>query len=219
MQNSQARRWDPLVRLTHWGVAAGVLANGAFTEEGSGLHLWVGYGVGALLALRLLWGFIGPPEARFSAFPPSPRRALAHVREIAGGRHSHHRSHNPLGALMVYALWGTLAVVIVTGVAMAGPPTLSTPPAAAASNAHAVQAAPSARHEEEDDEEARESGHESGAEHEGEEWMEEVHETAANLLFVLAALHILGVAFETRRSGRQILTAMIGGRRKPAPAE
>ena len=73
MQSTQARRWDPLVRLTHWGVAAGIVANGAFTEEGSGLHLWVGYGVGALLALRLLWGVIGPPEARFSAFPSRRR--------------------------------------------------------------------------------------------------------------------------------------------------
>lgn len=217
MQNIQARRWDPLVRLTHWGVAAGVLANGAFTEEGSGVHLWVGYGVGALLALRLLWGFIGPAEARFSAFPPSPRRAIAHVRGIAEGRRTHHRSHNPLGALMVYALWGTLAVVIASGVAMSGPPTLSTPPAAADSNARAHAAEP--EDGEGDDEEAHETGRAGGAEHEEDEWMEQVHETAANLLFVLAALHILGVAFETRRSGPQILTAMLGGRRKAAPAE
>ncbi|HVI34434.1 cytochrome b/b6 domain-containing protein [Phenylobacterium sp.] len=217
MQNIQARRWDPLVRLTHWGVAAGVLANGAFTEEGSGLHLWVGYGVGALLALRLLWGFIGPAEARFSAFPPSPGRAAAHLREIAEGRRSHHRSHNPLGALMVYALWATLAVVIATGVAMAGPPTLSTPPAVAASNERGHEAAEAAEHE--GGHEAHGSARDGDAEHEEDEWMEEVHEAAANLLFVLAALHILGVAFETRRSGRQILTAMIGGRRKAAPAE
>ena len=37
---------------------------------------------------------------------------------------------------------------------------------------------------------------------------------AANLLLVLAALHLLGVAFETRRSGRQIVSAMIGGKGK-----
>lgn len=217
MQNIQARGWDPLVRLTHWGVAAGIVANGAFTEEGSGLHLWVGYGVGALLALRLLWGVIGPPEARFSAFPPSPRRAAAHVREIVEGRRSHHRSHNPLGALMVYALWATLAVVIATGVAMAGPPTLSTPPTAAASNERTHEAAEAAEHEDGDDEHG--SGRGGGEAHEEDEWMEEVHETAANLLFALAALHLLGVAFETRRSGPQILTAMLGGRRKPVRAE
>ena len=49
---------------------------------------------------------------------------------------------------------------------------------------------------------------------EGDEVIEEVHEVAANLLFILAGLHLLGVAFETRRSGRGILTAMLPGRRE-----
>ena len=74
---------------------------------------WVGYALAATLALRLLWGVIGPPEARFSAFPPSPGRALDHIREIAEGRRSEHASHNPLGALMVYAIWSTLAAIVV----------------------------------------------------------------------------------------------------------
>ena len=104
------RCWDPLVRVTHWGVAAAVVANGLITEGGSLVHVWIGLAVAALLALRLIWGLVGPAEARFSAFPPSPRRAIAHVRDILAGRHVVHRSHNPLGALMVYALWATLAV-------------------------------------------------------------------------------------------------------------
>ena len=116
------RRWDPLVKLTHWGVAVAVIANALVTEEGSGWHIWVGYGLAALLALRLCWGLIGPAEARFSAFPPSPRRALAHMGEIRRGEVIEHRSHNPLGALMVYAIWTCLVVIIATGIAMAGPP-------------------------------------------------------------------------------------------------
>ena len=75
-----------------------------------------------LLALRLLWGLIGPKEARFTAFPPSPSRAIAHVKEIFAGRNTPHASHNPLGALMVYAIWGTLAVIIGSGISMAGLP-------------------------------------------------------------------------------------------------
>ena len=78
-QAKQPRRWDPIVKLTHWGVVTAVIANAIFTEEGSGWHIWVGYGLAALLGLRLLWGLIGPSEARFSAFPPSPNRALAHI--------------------------------------------------------------------------------------------------------------------------------------------
>ena len=112
------RRWDPVVKLTHWTIVAAILANALITEEGSDAHVWVGYAVAATLILRLIWGVIGPAEARFSAFPPSPGRALAHIREIATGKRSEHASHNPLGALVVYAIWSTLAVIIVTGVLM-----------------------------------------------------------------------------------------------------
>ena len=56
-----------------------------------------------------------------------------------------------------------------------------------------------------DDEQAEGAGREDSV------W-EEVHETAVNLLYVLIALHIAGVAFETRRSGREILLAMLPGR-------
>jgi len=219
---ARPRRWDPLVRLTHWGVAAAIVANGLFTEEGSAWHVWVGYAAGALLALRLLWGFIGPREARFSAFPPTPGRAIAHVREIAAGEKRAHASHNPLGALMVYALWATLAVVVGTGVAMSGPPpsvAALTQPQASGEHEGAGEAS-----EESEEDEAGERGEgergegAEGGEGGGEEAMEEIHEVAANLLFVLAALHVAGVAFETRRMGPQILTAMTGGgRRRRAP--
>ena len=116
------RRWDPIVRITHWSIALAVLANALVTEEGSGPHIWVGYGLAAILGLRLLWGLVGPAETRFAAFGPSPRKALAHLREIRAGSVTPHASHNPLGALMVYAIWGCLLTIIATGITMAGPP-------------------------------------------------------------------------------------------------
>ena len=197
------RRWDPLVRITHWGIAAAVVINRLVTEGGSQLHVWIGLALAALLALRLGWGFVGPVEARFTSFPPSPRRAVAHVRDILAGRHVSHRSHNPLGALMAYALWASLAVVIASGIAMTGFP----PKVHAEDGERPAAAATVLTHE---DEEAGESGEGE----EGGELAEEVHEIAANLLLALAALHLLGVAFETRRSGRQIVLAMIGGKGK-----
>lgn len=199
------------MRITHWGVAAAIVANGLATEEGSAFHVWIGYAAGALLLLRLLWGFIGPREARFSAFPPSPRAALGHVRDIAAGRRTSHRSHNPLGALMVYALWGTLAVVVVTGIAMSGPPSISTLPVAPASMVG------ESSHEADEDE--QEDAGERGDGGEGGEMIEEIHEAAANLLFLLAALHLAGVAFETRRSGPQVVRAMVGGPRRASRTE
>ena len=53
--------------------------------------------------------------------------------------------------------------------------------------------------------------HEKGEKGEkGEEGpLEEIHETAANLLYVLILLHLAGVVFETRRSGKQVMVAML----------
>jgi cytochrome b len=185
------RRWDPIVVLTHWGIAAGVIVNRLVVEGGSGLHLWLGLAIAALLGLRLSWGFFGPPEARFAAFPPSPRRALEHIGDIRAGRRAVHASHNPLGALMAYALWGTLAMVIASGIAMSGFPPQVRP------ETGGDQAMASAGLGE-SDEEASEA-------------VEEIHEAAANLLLILAFVHLGGVVFETRRSGRQVLSSMIGG--------
>ena len=201
MSLAEPRRWDPLVRLTHWGIAAAVVVNRLITEGGSQAHVWIGLAVAGLLALRLVWGFIGPSEARFSSFPPSPRRAVEHIGDIVAGRHVQHRSHNPLGALMAYALWAMLAATIASGIAMTG-----FPPKVHAEGPERPAAAGLVG-EAEDEEEGEE--HEGGEG--GEEIAEELHELAANLLFGLAALHLVGVAFETRRSGRQIVTAMIGG--------
>lgn len=204
-QPKPARRWDPIVKITHWSIALAVLANALLTEEGSGAHVWVGYALAAILALRLLWGFIGPAEARFAAFWPSPRKALAHLRDIRTGTVTHHASHNPLGALMVYAIWACLLTIIATGIAMAGPPSLN-----GASLNEAVRGgeAISAPRHAQDGEEEGDEGDERG-ESEGEEGLVgEIHEVAANLLYLLILLHVAGVIFETRRSGKQVLVAM-----------
>lgn len=193
MTISARRRWDPIVRITHWSIALAVLANALITEEGSGPHIWVGYGLAAILGLRLLWGLIGPNEARFTSFWPSPRKAIAHLRDIRMGRVAHDRSHNPLGAFMVYAIWGCLLTIIGTGIAMAGPPPWNRDNEARETRSIAVTV--------QDPVEEREEDGDEGA-------LGEVHETAANLLYLLVLLHLAGVIFETRRSGRQVLVAM-----------
>jgi len=204
VQPAARRRWDPVVKLTHWGVVAAVLANALFTEEGSNAHIWVGYALASILALRMLWGLVGPAEARFSAFPPNPFRALAHVRDVAAGRHQMYRSHNPLGAMMVYAIWSTLGIIIASGIAMAGVPSTAR---------SAPLARPAAEYVAGDRDDERHEEHERGEDGEAGEWIEEAHEIAVNLLYVLILLHIAGVVFETRRSGRRIILAMLPHRR------
>ncbi len=110
--------WDPLVRLTHWGTASAVLLNGVLVEGDGQAHLWIGYAALTFLGLRLIWGLVGPREARFSAFRPSLARARDHLGDIWLGRRVTHRSHNPLGALMAYTLWALLALVVGTGLMM-----------------------------------------------------------------------------------------------------
>lgn len=185
----ELRAWDPLVRLTHWGIATAVLLNGLLVEDGSLIHVWLGYGALALLALRLIWGVLGTEEARFSSFPPSIHAAVRHAADLLVGKRWLHRSHNPLGALMVYALWSTLAVVLLTGVM------LESAPFPDRSSAHEIAARFDAA-------EAEESGGLLS------EIVEETHEAAADLLLFLAALHVGGVLLQSRLGGASLIRRM-----------
>lgn len=110
--------WDPLVRLIHWSLALAILLNGTIIEDESKAHELIGYTALALVGLRLVWAFIGPQHARFTAFPPSPRRAIHYVKAMIAGDRSVHLSHNPLGALMVYNIWLSVIAIGVTGYMM-----------------------------------------------------------------------------------------------------
>lgn len=196
-EDAASPRWDPLVRITHWAVAAAVLLNALVTEDGSTAHVWIGWTAFALLVLRLLWGVVGTGSARFSAFPPSIGGALTHLADMVAGRKKSYRSHNPAGALMVYALWGTLAVVTVTGISMAGSPVDAMPVAGSGVVDYAGE-----------DEDRDEHDGEEGED----EMLEEVHEVAANLLYVLAVLHVAGVAVEGLLTRRNLVRPMVTGR-------
>lgn len=110
--------WDPLVRLIHWSLALTILLNGVFVEEESKAHEWIGYIAFGLVGIRLVWALIGPEHARFSAFPPSLRRAVRHAKAMLVGDQSVHLSHNPLGALMAYNIWASVIAIGVTGYMM-----------------------------------------------------------------------------------------------------
>ena len=114
----EVRVWDPLVRLSHWTIAAAVILNGLILDPDAAAHLWIGYVALGVLGLRLLWGVVGFGAARLSAFPPSLGAARVHAQALLAGRAAAHMSHNPLGTLMVYNVWATLALISVTGIMM-----------------------------------------------------------------------------------------------------
>jgi cytochrome b len=196
------RLWDPVVRLTHWGIALAVLLNGLVTEGGSTFHVSLGWMAMSLLVLRLVWGVLGPSEARFSAFPPNPGAALVHLRQLAAGRVKEHASHNPAGAMMVYAFWITLVVVIGSGLVLTGG---ATPMQVAADKAAVASGDWSALI-------AKDRGGRSDSLRR--ETVEGVHEVAANLLLILAALHVAGVFVEGRAMRRSLVAPMILGHRR-----
>lgn len=197
--------WDPVVRLTHWGIAVAVLANALVTGGGSVTHVWLGWLAMALLLMRLVWGVLGPAEARFSAFPPNPVAGLRHLGQLVTGKVAHYPSHNPAGALMVYAFWAALAVVIASGLFLTGG---ATPMQVAADKAAVASGDWSALIK---DSEGESSDEDKSLRH----TVEEVHEVAANLLLILAALHVAGVLVESRAMRRNLVKPMVlGDRRK-----
>ena len=107
--------WDLFVRVFHWSLVVAFLSDALVIDEESRLHELVGYVVLALLALRVMWGLIGPKRARFSSFPPSLGAARAHLRDIRSGNAKIHDSHNPIGALMIYNLMLTMVLISGTG--------------------------------------------------------------------------------------------------------
>ena len=163
--------WDPLVRLIHWTLAPTILLNSTILEEESTAHEWIGYTALGLVALRLVWALVGTKNARFSAFPPNPMRAIRYAGAVMSGDRTVHLSHNPLGSLMVYNIWLTVIALGVTGYMM------------------------------------------TTIRYFGVDWVEAAHEIAFTWLMISVALHLAGVVFDTRRSGINLVRAMVNGRK------
>lgn len=107
--------WDPVVRLFHWGLALGCIANLTVLREARAVHRYVGYALLAAIAVRLFWGFVGTQHARFKDFAPSPRGLRSYLAGLVRGQEPRHVGHNPAGALMMLALMGLVAACGVTG--------------------------------------------------------------------------------------------------------
>jgi len=113
--------WDPLVRVVHWSVAVAFVV--AWFSHGGYLrvHRLAGYAITALVAVRIAWGFLGSPHARFADFIPGPRKLGAYLGLLVRGREPRHLGHNPAGGVMIVALLVLLAALCATGIVLDTP--------------------------------------------------------------------------------------------------
>lgn len=205
--------WDPIVRIGHWTLVLAFFIAYFTEDELLTLHVWAGYVVGAVICIRLLWGFVGTRHARFSDFVRSPTAVLRYIRDIIGKRPKRYIGHNPAGGLMILALLASILVTTYSGLLLyaieenAGPlsgwlgeytaPSLLLSPSA---NAYA---------DEDDDED------EHGDEDDGrEEFWEEIHEFFSNLTLLLVGLHVTGVLVSSYSHKENLIKAMITGRKR-----
>lgn len=107
--------WDPLVRVLHWSLAAAVALAWATAEELERVHEFAGWAVLAIVAIRLVWGFVGPRTARFADFVRPPHVVFAYVRGLLDGTAPRHLGHNPLAGWMILALLAGLVVTAGSG--------------------------------------------------------------------------------------------------------
>ncbi|MEY6432219.1 cytochrome b/b6 domain-containing protein [Thioalkalicoccus limnaeus] len=181
--------WDPLVRLFHWSLVAGFATAYLVEDDWLSLHVWAGYLVLALIAVRLVWGFAGPRHARFSDFVRGPRQIGRYFADTFQGRAPRYLGHNPAGGAMIVLLLTAVAATGITGLALYGAQELAGPLAPLTRDWPAAW------------------GHN----------LEEVHEVLANLTLGLILLHLAGVIASSLLHRENLVRAMITGDKRRDP--
>ena len=199
--------WDPLVRVFHWGLVAAFATAWLTADELQPVHEIAGYTVAGLVAFRLVWGLVGSRYARFAQFLKGPRETLAFIGDMSRGKERRYLGHNPAGAAMIVALLVTLSGTAFTGWLMENDARVAMLPSMTAI------VAPAWADDDSDEREYGERGEVEGP-------LKEVHETLANLMLLLAALHVGGVVLASFRHHENLARAMVtGDKRAPGPGD
>lgn len=181
--SERIRVWDPLVRVFHWSLVAGFATAFIVEDDLLGVHVWAGYLVLALVAVRLVWGLIGTRHARFSDFVRGPGAVLAYLRDVVSLRAPRYLGHNPAGGAMILLLLIGLAATGISGLALYGAEEFAGP------LADVMRGLPSYWGD----------------------VLEETHEVLANLTLGLILIHVAGVLVSSLLHHENLIGAMISG--------
>lgn len=109
------RVWDPFVRVFHWSLVTSFFVAWFTAHSSEAIHHWAGYAAAALVLMRLIWGILGTPYARFSHFVHHPRTVLSYLWAIVRGSEARHLGHNPAGGAMIVVLILAMGATALTG--------------------------------------------------------------------------------------------------------
>lgn len=180
---SEIRVWDPLVRGFHWTLVLAYLVAWLTEDDVQWLHVYAGYLILGLLAVRLVWGVVGTRYARFSQFVAAPAEVKAQLKDLARLKAKRYIGHNPAGGWMILAMIVTLSLTCLTGLAVYGVEEHAGPLASLM----------------------------AGAGEGTEDFLEETHEFFANFSLFLVMIHIAGVLIESLLQKENLVRAMITG--------
>lgn len=196
------RVWDIAVRVFHWSLVVLFFVAYSTGDDESRIHVYAGYGVSALVAFRILWGFIGTKHARFADFIYGPAATLRYARSFISFRPIHYLGHNPLGGWMVIALLLCLIGVCWSGLEADGMEGHG--PLAAHETSFVSSAMANGREGE------RRSGRDRRREKD--KFWKEIHEALSNLALFLVFLHVVGGALIGSAVHKEnLIKAMITG--------
>jgi cytochrome b len=175
------RVWDPVVRTFHWTLVLAFFVAWITEDELMTPHVWAGYLITALLAVRIVWGFVGTRHARFNDFVYSPTTIIDYVKAMFSRREPRYLGHNPAGGAMVVLIILSLLITVISGIALYGNTDLAGPMAGIFQGERSADI------------------------------LEEIHEFFANFALILAMLHVAGVVWSSRMHGENLVKAMLTG--------
>jgi cytochrome b len=196
--HARVKVWDPFVRIGHWLLVAAFVIAYLTREDADGPHVWAGYTIGAIVVLRVVWGFVGTKYARFGSFFYGLPTVIAYLRDLPARRARRYLGHSPAGGVMVVLLLVALAATTWSGLIVYAYDRQEGPLVGWVADAAVADAALF---------ESRE------------EYWEETHELIANLTLLLVLLHLAGVLLASFAHRENLVVAMLTGYKRQLGVE